>query len=74
MAAFPSPSQQELEQLANQARQLAAIGQLQAARQQWQMLLQLLPADSSSRPSIEREIAKLDARLQVSLAPKPKTD
>ena len=38
------------------------------------MLLQLLPADSSSRPSIEREIAKLDARLQVSLAPKPKTD
>jgi Zn-dependent protease len=74
LAAFPSPSPQELEQLANQARRLATIGQLPAARQQWHILLQLLPADSPSRESIEREIAKLDARIQAAAEPKPKTD
>ncbi len=53
---------------------MAAIGQLQAARQQWHALLQVLPVNSSSRQSIELEIAKLDARMHVQLTPKPKTD
>jgi Zn-dependent protease len=74
LAAFPppTPTPQELEQLANQARQLTAMGQLPAARQQWHILLQLLPADSPSHASIEREIAKLDARMQAALTPRPK--
>jgi Zn-dependent protease len=76
LAAFPpssppAPTPQQLEQLANQARQLAAMGQLQAARQHWHLLLQLLPADSPSHASIEREIAKLDARMEAPLVPKP---
>jgi Zn-dependent protease len=74
LAAFSSPTPQELEQLANQARQLAAIGQLPAARQQWHLLLQLLPANSPSRASIEGEIAKLDARIQAAAEPKRKTE
>jgi Zn-dependent protease len=78
LAAFPSPTSgaptpQELEQLANQARHLAAIGQLPAAQQQWRALLQLLPVDSPSRGSVEREIEKLDARIQAALTPRPKT-
>lgn len=46
------------------------MGQLQAARQHWLAALQYLPTDSSERNAVQREIAKLDARL----APKPKTD
>jgi Zn-dependent protease len=57
--------------LANQARRLTTLGQLPAARQRWHLLLQLLPADSPSHASIEREIAKLDARIEAALAPKP---
>ena len=47
------------------------MGQLPAARQQWHLLLQLLPAESASHTSVEREIAKLDARMEAALAPKP---
>ncbi len=49
------------------ARQLAAIGQLHAAREHWQAALRLLPSDSAQARGIQREIAKIDARL----APKP---
>ncbi len=72
MAAFGSQAQQ-LEELAIRARQLAAIGQLQAARQQWMLALQLLPPESNQHRAVQREIDKLDARL----SPKPageKTD
>lgn len=45
------------------ARQLAAIGQLHAAREHWAAALKLLPPGSAQARGIEREIAKLDARL-----------
>ncbi len=66
MAAFGSQAQQ-LEELAIRARQLAAMGQLQAARQQWMLALQLLPPESNQYRAVQREIDKLDARL----SPKP---
>lgn len=71
MAAFGSPAQQ-LEELAIRARQLAAIGQLQAARAQWQTALQLAPPESNQYRAVQREIEKLDARLNP--APKKATD
>jgi Zn-dependent protease len=74
LAAFTSPPEYQIEQLANQARQLAATGQFEAARQQWQAVLQLLPADSPHRAGIQREISKLDGKLYAVLHPKPKTD
>lgn len=49
------------------ARQLAAIGQLHAAREHWQAALRLLPSDSAQARAVQREIEKIDARL----APKP---
>ena len=52
------------------ARQLAAIGQLQAARNHWAAALSLLPADSAQARAVQREIEKIDARL----APKPAVD
>lgn len=70
MAAFSSPPSDQIEQLANQARWLTSVGQLEAARQAWQTLLAQLPLDSPYRSGVEREIAKLDARL----APQPKKD
>ncbi len=60
----------QIEQLANQARQLAAIGQLPAARDHWVQVLNLLPIDAVERPAVEREIQRIDARL----SPKPKVD
>lgn len=69
MAAFPSPPP-DLEAIAIRARQLAAIGQLQAAREHWAAALKFLPPDSPQARSIEREIAKLDAKL--SPAPRKK--
>ncbi|MGI9074523.1 MAG: site-2 protease family protein [Bryobacteraceae bacterium] len=71
MAAFGSPAQQ-LEELAIRARQLAAIGQLQAARDQWLTALQLLPSRSSQYRAVQREIEKIDARLNPT--PKKTTD
>lgn len=71
MAAFGSPAEQ-IEEIAVRARQLAAIGQLQAARDQWLSALQLLPSDSSQRRAVQREIEKIDARLNPT--PKKATD
>lgn len=70
MAAFPR--QQELNALAQRARQLAAIGQLQAAREHWLAAFQLLPSDSPQRGAVLREIQKIDAKL--SPRPTPRTD
>lgn len=52
------------------ARQLAALGQLRAAREHWVAALSLLPPDSSQARAVQREIEKIDARL----APKPQVD
>lgn len=61
----------QLEQLANRARQLAALGQLPLAREHWAAALQLLP-DSPERRGVQREIEKLDARLSpASATPRP---
>lgn len=59
-----------MEELARRARQLVAIGQLQAARDHWVAALQYLPTDSPIRAGVLREIEKIDARL----APKPRVD
>lgn len=61
---------QDLHELASRARQLRAIGQLQAAREHWIAILNLLPADAPERAAVQREVASIDAQL----APKPKTD
>lgn len=53
------------------ARQLAAIGQLHAAREHWAAALKLLPSDSAQARAVQREIAKLDARISP---PPKKTD
>lgn len=57
----------QLEQIANRARQLAALGQLQLARDHWVAALQLLP-DSPERRGVQREIEKLDVRMAPSTA------
>jgi len=57
-----------MEQLANRARQLTALGQLPAARQHWQAILTLLPPDAAQRQGVLREIEKLDKRM----SPPPK--
>ena len=57
-----------MEQLATRARQLTALGQLTAAREHWQAILSLLPADAAPRQSVLKEIQKLDQR--ISPAPK----
>ena len=49
------------------ARQLAAVGQLRAAREHWAAALSLLPPDSAQARAVQREIEKIDAKL----APKP---
>ncbi|MBV9267255.1 MAG: hypothetical protein JO061_13880 [Acidobacteriaceae bacterium] len=59
-----------MQELATRARQLIAMGQLQAARDHWQAALNLLPPTSKEHQAIRGEIAKLDARLN----PQPKTD
>ena len=69
MGTYTSPPP-NLEELARRARQLTAIGQLEAARQHWVYALQFLSADSAQHRAVVREIEKLDARLR----PKPKTD
>lgn len=60
----------DVHELAKQARQLAALGQLQAARERWVAALQFLPTDSRERMAVQREIARIDARL----APKRQID
>ncbi len=59
---------EQMEQLANRARQLTALGQLPAAREHWQAILNLLPADAAPRQSVLKEIQKLDQRI----SPPPK--
>ncbi len=54
---------QELDQLAGRARQATALGHWQAARDFWASALPLLPPESSEYQSVQREITKLDARL-----------
>lgn len=60
----------ELEELSTRARQLAALGHLDAAREHWAAVLRLLPPESSQHRAVQREIENVNARL----APKPKTD
>lgn len=60
----------DLEEIARRARQLAALGQLQAAREHWVAALNLLPADSPQRRAVQGEIARIDRKL----SPKPQTD
>jgi Zn-dependent protease len=55
-----------LEEIATRARQFAAAGHLAEARDQWLAALQLLPPDSGQFKSIQREIDKLNARLNPS--------
>ena len=52
----------QLNQLANRARQLTALGRLDAARDLWSAALPYLP-DSPERRGVEQEIEKLEARL-----------
>lgn len=53
----------QVEELAVRARQLTAIGQLQAAREHWSAALQLLTPGSSQYQAVEREIGRIDARI-----------
>jgi Zn-dependent protease len=53
----------EVEQLATRARQLAALGQLSAAREHWLAVLNVLPMDAPERPGVLREIQRIDERL-----------
>lgn len=52
------------------ARQLAALGQLAAARDHWAAALKLLPPESNQHRGVQREIDNLNARL----SPARKTD
>jgi Zn-dependent protease len=61
---------EQVEQLATRARQLTAIGQLQAAREHWLAVLNLLATDAPERAGVLREVARLDERLN----PKPKVN
>lgn len=61
----------DLEEIARRARQLTALGQLEAARSQWMIALQSLPSDSPQWRAVRNEIEKLDRRLSPQL---PKTD
>lgn len=61
-----------MEQLANRARQLAVIGQLVAAREHWQAILNLLPPDAAPRKGVLKEIQKLD--LLISPPPARRKD
>lgn len=59
---------EQMEQLANRARQLTAMGQLTVAREHWRAILNLLPPEAAPRKSVLREIEKLDLRI----SPPPK--
>ncbi len=60
---------EQLNQLAAEARHLAAVGKLLQAREAWQAALQVLPDASAQHAAVLREIRKLDARI----APAPNT-
>lgn len=61
---------QQMDEYSRAARQLAATGQLAQARQHWEAVLRLLPANTSESRAVQREIDRIDARLH----PKPQTD
>ncbi len=60
----------ELDEFSGRARQAASVGQLAAARDYWFSALALLPPESAEYRSVQREVQKLDARVQ----PNAKTD
>lgn len=53
----------QLNTVAQQARQLTAMGQLSSAKQLWESALQMLPTSSNEHRAVLREIEKLDQRL-----------
>ncbi|MBV8569345.1 MAG: hypothetical protein JO319_01925 [Acidobacteriaceae bacterium] len=63
---------EQMQDLANRARQLTALGQLNAAREHWQAVLNLLPLDGAPRKDVLREIEKLN--LRISPPPAKKSD
>jgi hypothetical protein len=54
---------EELQAIVMQARQLASAGQLQAAKEHWQMALRLVPQNASEYQGIVREVQRLEARM-----------
>jgi Zn-dependent protease len=58
----------QLEQIANRARQLTALGQLSLARDHWLAALQFLP-ESRERCGVQQEIEKLEARMSPAAMP-----
>jgi Zn-dependent protease len=57
-----NPSQ--LQELVTRARQATSFGQFELARQSWQAMLNILPSDAPERPHVQREIDRLNQRLQ----------
>ncbi len=53
-----------MDELAQQARQASALGQLTNARSFWVSALSFLPPESNEYRSVQREIQKLDVRLR----------
>lgn len=60
---------EQLNELATRARQLLAMGQLQAARDVWTQILRLIPPGSKEYAAVEQEIGKLDRRLNPQAKP-----
>jgi Zn-dependent protease len=60
---------EQLGELAIRARQLTAMGQLQAAREVWEAALRLLPPSSNEHRAVAREITKLDERINPQSKP-----
>lgn len=60
---------EQLNNIAMQARNLTAVGQLAAAKQLWETALRLLPPASNEHRAVEREIAKLDERINPQKRP-----
>ncbi len=54
---------EELEEAAVRARQLLAVGHVEAARDQWLAMLPMLPPESNQYQSIMGEVRKLNYRL-----------
>ncbi|MBV9084538.1 MAG: site-2 protease family protein, partial [Acidobacteriaceae bacterium] len=52
-----------LQEIVTRARQMLAMGQLQAAKELWQAALKLLPPESNEYRGVMREIAGIDQRL-----------
>lgn len=60
---------QELDDLARRARQAGSLGQLPQARSLWAAALPLLPPESAQYQSVQREIEKIDARMNPAAPP-----